>query len=176
MDKNVLITIGIVILCALSFGFGYYVGYHNSKDKFEEEYNTALNNVVRDTITLTDTIIKYKPEYKTKIEVKEHVDTIIKTIHDTDTIYSSISLPLVEKVYEDKDYRAVLKGIDIAPYPSLESIQIYQTTNTIIEEKTIVKRKKWGFNVSAGIGYGYDFVTKQPNPFVGVTFGYGYSF
>lgn len=175
-NTKYLIPIGILILCILTFGFGYYVGYHNSKDKFEEEYNTALNNVKRDTITSTDTIYVDRPVPKFITKIKEVADTVIEHVTDTDTLYIPLQLPIVEKEYENKDYYARIKGVEFGSYPALESLQIYQTTNTITEEKTIVKRKKWGFSVVGGLGYGYNPVSKKIEPNVGITIGYGYSF
>lgn len=171
MNKGYIVL--FLLLIIFSFGFGFYMGWTEQKNKLEAEYNVALSNVKVDTITNIDTIYIDKPIPKYITKTNEHLDTIVKILYNTDTIYTPISLPLVEKVYENKDYKAVVKGVDTPPYPALESMQIFQTTNTIVQEKTIVKKPKFGWQLTGGLGYGFNPISRKFEPQVGITIGYG---
>lgn len=171
MNKGYIVL--FLLLIIFSFGFGFYMGWTEQKNKLEAEYNIALTNVKTDTITSIDTIYVDRPIPKYVTKLKEVADTIVEYVTDTDTIYVPFNLPIIEKEYENKDYYARIKGVEFGSYPSLESLQIYQTTNTIIEEKTIVKKPKFGWQLTGGLGYGYNPISRKFEPQVGITIGYG---
>lgn len=150
----------------------FLLGYKTSVMHYERH---PITSIERDTITLRDTvrIEKLVPKYITRLE--EKVDTVLRYVHDRDTIEIPMELPIISKTYEDSTYKAVVKGAEFGSYPTLESLEIYQVTNYITETiKTREKANKWGLDINAGIGISYDLYNKQFIPTVGVTFGFGY--
>lgn len=169
MSNNLLITIGIVILCVLSFGWGYSCSSSNNKVSIDE---IELSNVERDTVTKIDTIYVDRPIPKYITKTKEVIDTVYTYINNTDTIEIPLQLPIVEKEYENDLYYARIKGVEYASFPSLESIKIYQPNTTITETiKVREKANKPHFGGSLGIGFGYGLMNKKPDVFLGGTIG-----
>lgn len=163
MNKNfnyILFSLSILIL---SFSIGFLLGI-----KFEKTQHLIKDNieiVKTDTITIKKEIIKPVPQLITKFRT----DTIITT--DVDTVF----LPIEQKHYIteiDNDsvkgqIKAVINGYSV----SLDSLQY----NIHFEQKTLLKRKKWGWNVSLGCGVGYDLRERQFEPVIALTFGFGYT-
>lgn len=164
-----LIYIVLGIMACISI---FLLGYKTSVMWYEQH---PITTVERDTITLRDTVRIEKPIPKYIVRTEEKVDTVMKYVHDRDTIEIPMEFPLVEKAYEDSTYKAVVKGVEFGSYPTLESLEIYQVTNYITETiKTRERANKWGLDINAGIGMSYDIYNHQFVPTIGVTFGIGY--
>ena len=138
---SVLLLIGVIILAA------------NIRIRHLEKELDKYRNAPADTVTVirhdTIKIDSPVPVYK-YIKEKEYVyvsDTL--TLHDTVT--SVIQLPREYLVYKDTSYRAVVSGVQ----PRLDSIEVYQRTQTTTVTKYIEVKKKtrWGVGVQAGYGY-----------------------
>jgi len=113
-----------------------------------------------DTLYIHDTIRIATP-VPTHTEPDVRVDTL--WLHDT----VPALVPIERKTYEDSSYRAVVSGW----HPSLDTLDIYQTT-TIIEKQIPVPVKvkpRWTVGITAGYGAGKDGLT----PYVGVGVTYG---
>lgn len=100
-----------------------------------------------DTIYVRDTICIVEPQI-----IKEEVVRYEKVyLHTTDTIVKidsiEVIVPIVERVYEDTAYKAVVRGYE----PELVSLDIYRSTIT----KTITKKEKPKFVIGAGVYGGF---------------------
>ena len=124
----------------------------------------------------TDTVWRDKPVYIEKpvevvkwkdrekpvyIPVKE--DSLVY-VHDT----TYIPLPREFKQYSGEEYTAQVSGVD----PALDWIKINQKTAYITN--TVVQKKRWGWNVTAGAGVYWN--GSQVQPGLGITAGFGYNF
>lgn len=109
-----------------------------------------------------ETIIKY-----VKVPVySEYSDTVI--------IKDSVDMAIVQKQYsDDSSYTAYVSGIRYDDLPKLDSIIVRNKiiTNTIKETITIQKKRShWQIGLQAG--YGYGFLYKGFEPYVGVGLAY----
>ena len=103
---------------------------------------------IPDTIYIHDTIRIVEP-----IHIKEEVVRYEKVyLHTTDTIIKTDSVevivPIMERVYEDTTYRAVVRGYK----PELVSLDIYNSTKTITKTKTKQPKVVVGIGPYAGFG------------------------
>lgn len=120
----------------VSFVIGFMLGRHSTKDTIERTLCKT------DTIRLSsvDTLTLTKPLYKTY----RIVDTII--IDST----RNLTLPIIQKHYsQDSVYDAWISGYE----PNLDSIRIYEKTNTEAVTNTIIETRvinKWGIYPSLG--------------------------
>lgn len=165
---------GIWLLVILYCLLGGWVGYKIGKSTSTKPSETIVSKV--DTIVKYDTISIERPVYTQLIHLKERVDTVIDYIIENDTVAVPLSLPLVEKIYSDSTYRAVVSGVEVDDYPRLESIQVYNKSITICETETIIKRKRWGWNIGVQAGMGYGYGSGKISPYLGVGISYGFSF
>lgn len=150
----------------------FLLGYKTSTIYYERH---PITSIERDTITLRDTIEIEKPVPKYIVRTEEKVDTALKYIHDKDTIEIPMSLPIVSKEYSDSNYKAIVKGVEFGHFPALESLEIYQVTNTITNTIKVQERaKKWGINTSFGLGVSYDLYNHKIIPTIGIQIGLGY--
>jgi hypothetical protein len=126
--------------------------------------------VERDTIVVRDTIVQYYPKEVERVVVRtERVE--IPIVHcDTIREVVEVELPIEERTYIDKEYRAVVGGYN----PYIKSIEVYPRTAYINTTETITKRKRWG--VSLGVQGGYGITPQGMQPYAGVGISFGYSF
>lgn len=122
----------------VSFVIGFMLGRHSTKDTIERTlYKT-------DTIRLStvDTITLREPYYKTY--------RIVDTIRIEADSTHAVTLPITQKHYsKDSTYDAWISGYD----PNLDSIRIYEKTNTEVVTNTIIETRvinKWGIYPSLG--------------------------
>ena len=97
----------------------------------------------------TDTLTVEKPEpYEVRI-----IDTMYVPVRDTimkyDTTYTP--LPREQKVYQDTSYRAVVSGY----MPALDSMTVYNRTQTIMQTNFATSRKRWSVGVGPSLGVGW---------------------
>lgn len=149
-----LIFILLIACCIASFLGGYdYASKHC--------YNvrTVTDTIIeRETITaIPDTVYRTVALGEKTVKVVIH-DTLCKT----DTV--TISLPFVQKQYNDSSYSAWISGYE----PSLDSIRVFPKT-TIIRESKVVRQKDRRWGVFGGVGIG---VSDRITPCVGVGIGY----
>lgn len=163
MKNSFWLILLFVIGCVISGIVGYNI--HNPAIPTETIVET-------DTIITVDTIYIDKPVPKYITRLKERIDTVIQV----DSIEVLVSLPIVEKTFQDSTYKAVIKGVEIDRFPSLESLEIYPTREVITSTiKVPQKQNKLGWQLGVGIGYGITPNGKiEPN--IGITFGYGFRF
>lgn len=110
----------------------------------------------------TDTVTIVKPKVITQIQLK--TDTALLPVIDQRTESVYVQVPITQKIYNDARYTAYVSGYK----PSLDSINIYNTTVTVT--KTIEQKPKTGgikIKPSIQAGYGYGLITKNSDIYVG---------
>ena len=122
----------------------------------------------RDTVILRDTHVVDRPVYVHRYTR----DTILARVRDTITIRDTayMVLPRETKIYQDSTYRAEVSGYR----PSLDRIEIFQTSSVITSESVIIpKAKRWGIGLHVGAGMTLE---KQPQlrPYIGVGLSYNF--
>ena len=121
---------------------GFYVGRLTVNHK-QKEMRTEVKYEYR-----TDTIrMDVQKPYKVRV-----VDTMLVSVTDTVVVHDTtyLKLPREQKVYSDSTYRAVISGYK----PNLDSMEVYQRTNTITQTEYIQPKKcSIGIGPSVGLGY-----------------------
>lgn len=118
--------------------------------------------VIHDTITIVDTFIAPKPAReliirRDTVPSADLNDTSeITIIHDTIDNTLKADVPILQRVYEDSTYRAVVSGYHV----SLDTMEV---KHMLIKE--YVKSKKNWFSV--GVGAGYDIINHRPCLMIG---------
>ena len=84
-------------------------------------------------------------------------------------------MAIVQKQYsDDSTYTAYVSGIDYKEYPKLDSVIVRQREITHTVRETITVKKKSHWHVGLQGGYGYGFLYKGFEPYVGVGVTYGF--
>lgn len=111
---------------------------------------TTKDSIVVDTISYKINSPKdsFVVRYKTKTFYKHFKDTLFTEIKENASDSSKIEIPISQKVYEAKEYKAYISGYD----QNLDSIYVYKSTET--KTLTITKEKKCRFGVGISAGYG----------------------
>ena len=156
------LVVGIFLVGGFSYKLGHRIGY-------KAGYSDALNEPHKtDTVFVVDTHFVDNPtevvKWKDKIVYVPVSDSVI--IHHHDTTY--VALQFEKKMYSDSTYTAQVSGFE----PSLDWIQVFQKTAYITN--TVVEKKKWSFNISAGPA-----IVWNQNGFhggLGLVGGFGYNF
>lgn len=120
-----------------------------------------------DTVTIVrvDTVVVEKP---VPVRVVEKRTDTLTVYRGTDTLY--VPVPIRQYQFRDSLYSLDVSGYHVSVdrlevYPRT----IYRTINTTTE-RTVTDKKRWGMGVQAG--YGYNFGTGKPAPYVGVGIQY----
>ena len=158
------------LLCVILSLVGFIIGFNLNKEKVD--YYPIIET---DTITVIDTLVIEKPVWHTSVKTEHSVDTLIQYVNNTDTLYIPLQFPIIERTYENNNYKAVVKGVEFDCYPALESLEIYQMNNTITN--TVKQREnanRCALNASVGLGCSYDLYNRRIVPTVGIYLGWGY--
>lgn len=136
--------------------------------KLIEQTKTEIVEV-RDTIEKIsyDTIFVDRPiVYKVK-------DIRCDTVRITDVKHDSVDviLPVIQKEYRDSTYSAWVSGYQDV---NLDSIQVYQKNifTQINNTKYVTKYKNRPFSLGVQTGVQYNFITKRPEPYIGLGISY----
>lgn len=131
---------------------------------------------VRDTIIIEkhDTVPVVRRETVVKripvLELLSEAKVMGETTGEMTGEMTGDSLPIVQREYsDDSTYTAWVSGIRYADYPRLDSITVRQReiTSRITETVTLQKRQsRWSVGLQAG--YGYGFLHRGFEPYVGV--------
>lgn len=132
----VCLALGVILLITLSWMIAKNKGYHKG-------YQDAINSIKIDTVTVIDTHYVDNPveivKYKDKLVYVPVTDTIVKN----DTTY--VALQFEKKFYSDSTYKAQVSGFQ----PSLDWIEVYQKTQTVV--KTITETKLPEYTLSPSV-------------------------
>ena len=116
------------------------------KDKITHELRTNYAQIESQT---ADTLLYERAELRANYAQNTH-DSV------------AVEIPITQKEYVGKDYHAWLSGYLV----SLDSIETYNTTTTIMQPAK--KQKRWGLGVQAGYGVGKNGL----QPYVGIGVSY----
>ena len=150
-----------------AFLFGALASYFAVKGHFQAKLEDLTPEVIqvikRDTLRLNSPILR-------EIHKVTH-DTIKIVMNDTIVRRDTIYLERVQRIYEDKEYKAFVSGFQ----PRLDSIYVYPKT---IYETKVSTRKEWRqftYGVQLGVGVVMPF---NSSPSFGgyLGFGIGYNF
>ena len=138
------LAVGIILAVGFAWKTGKSRGYSRG-------FSAGVESVKKDTLTIVDTIRIDNPveviKWKDKLVYIPITDTI--SIHDT----TYIALQFEKKVYQDSAYRAIVSGFK----PSLDEIEVYQKTQTIVKTITEYQRPELSVSpmikISTGPGY-----------------------
>lgn len=134
----VLVTLGILALCIVSFIFGQERGRNAPVSPVETK---------TDTLVVRDTIREILPVYKDRTITRTEWVQVTDTLHHRDTLF--VALDFERKVYESEDYRAVVEGYR----PVLSEIAVYPKTTYITTKETEIRRWSAGITIGPGILY-----------------------
>lgn len=141
-----------------------------------------------DTITLHDTVKELLPIVRDSIVIRKEVARLKVVVPQTNNVSSdtsdadnianiniegnitqekrdsaSVEVPILQKMYEGKGYKAYISGY----HASLDSIKLYRETK-VITNTIQPKTKRWGISLQAGYGYnGAEF-----KPYIGIGVSY----
>lgn len=134
-------------ILALSVLLNVFLAGRAAKAKHERADEWA-NEVVVDTFVVRDTVRITEPAATSEKAVM--VDTAWFERADTirDTAY--VRVPITQRIYEDKRYRAVVQGYQ----PRLVSLDIYNDKTYVYSHKTIVKPAKMAVSLGVYGGLG----------------------
>lgn len=135
MEKKIV----TVLLVALVFLLGWYVGKRMERAKFPDISERV------DTLLVRDTLVWEKP---VPVEVvKWKTVTEYLPVHDTTIVRDSVlvDVPIERKVYkEDSTYYAVVSGFR----PSLDTLEVYKETVYVEKVRTVTSYKPFSWTVS----------------------------
>lgn len=171
-----------ILICVLSllFMLSLLLNYWQC-----ERAHTPHGAVIKsDTITLHDTVTEMLPMVRDSVVIRREVarlKVVVPQISNasydiTNNIANiegssiqekrdsaSVEVPIVQKMYEGKGYKAYISGY----HASLDSIKLYRDTK-IITNTIMPKTKRWGVSLQAGYGYnGAEF-----KPYIGIGVSY----
>ena len=161
----------IALFALLWFAVGGVCGFFIGKAAYDRPIK---ENVVRDTVTVVDTISRYYPKPVSVERVKTEYKFLTRVVTETDTVFRVNSVTdsvLVEVPIESRHYSAPEYDAWVSGYmPSLDSINVYQKTESITETVTLSKPPN-RFSIGLQGGYGYGFKSKTWEPYVGIGIG-----
>lgn len=163
INFNFIRNIYFNLFCLLFAIFSMSIYINNiCKNKNKENTETVKTDTVtqiqtyRDTITIT----KFKPV----IQYHHSKDTFI--VNNTDTI--QMQIPINHYEFADSNYCVKLTGYDV----NIDTVSVFPkiTETTKIVTNTITKKQHISIGLNAG--YGYGFVSKKFEPFIGIGLQY----
>lgn len=173
-------------IALIVFAIGFVVGFATSRS-YSPCIDLPTVTTKTDTVTVRDTIagVVQPPKIQTIVRVdtvrleisptgdgKYQRDTNTRqSIPDTSTTPrkgqgDEVLIPISSKVYETKDYKAVVSGWR----PSLDSIEVYRDTQYINTVRVETRTKRPWLALTAGGGVGYA-PSKAVVPVVGLGIG-----
>lgn len=155
----VLVTLGILALCIVSFIFGHDAGRRSLP---------APSETRTDTLWRTDTHFVERPvERWVTVEKPVYIAvTDTQIVRITDSVFVVLQREI--KGYSGDEWQAQVSGID----PALDWIRVYPKTAVVTNTETM--RRKWSFGVTAGPGLLYDGMGLHGG--IGIVAGLQYNF
>ncbi len=146
------ITVGLAIVA------GFFLGRGCSTPHPE-----IVEKRTSDTVTVTriDTVVVERP---VPVRVVEKRTDTLTLYRGTDTLY--VPVPIRKYSFRDSLYALDVSGYHV----TLDHMEVYPRTvyKTITNttERTIQEKKRWGIGLQAG--YGYNFGSEKPGPYIGI--------
>lgn len=135
-----------------------------------------IHDIKTEIIEVKDTVEKVS--YDTVYVDRPIVYKVKELGSDTKQIWSpqiedsvQVELPVIQKEYRDSTYRAWVSGYQDV---NLDSIEVYQKNifTEINNTKYVTKYKNRPFSLGIQVGAQYNFITKRPEPYVGLGVSY----
>ena len=157
MNKTSFI-ISILLIISLSFNV------HQCNKKRDKEYVNIEKEVI---VEKTDTII----QTKLKTDTIYFNDIQYKTINVRDTVW----IEAKNREYKDstEDYDITINAVKLNNY-QLNIHKRDTITNTKEIIKNVYNKKKYHFNHGISLGFGYGFINKKPDLFLGYSIQYSF--
>ena len=174
-NNNIFLVISVSAICVLAF----ILGRRSKADSVIESQPIKVDTLFKeriDTIHLTHTVTKYKPQptkndtiFIEDTQTQEVVQHIQKT-YEVDSLYkdttctppASVNYHLLVRTYDnDVDSIGLKFNVD---YPRI--------TETQTITKTITKKKRLGYGVQTGFGYGI--FNRKPDLYIGIGITYNF--
>ena len=163
---HILISLAVILALVALFCTGWHLGRKSVQSPSNRPDTVYLEKWVRDSIPPTPDSIKVE----TKVVYLPVHDTTFYAVHDTTNtiVHDSVlvEVPIVEKTYTGKNYRATIRGFQ----PELIDIWVKQNETYI----TIPYQKRWTVTIGPQTGFGFTPKGWQPYAGVGATFGYSF--
>jgi len=174
---RMLSVFGITLLLALLICWCYNgcTGSGGESDTLSVRVDSVRDTIIiekHDTVPVVrrETVVRRIPVLELLSEAKVMGETTSEMTGEMTGETTGDSLDIVQREYsDDSAYTAWVSGIRYADYPRLDSITVRQReiTSRITETITIQKnRSRWSVGLQAG--YGYGFLHRGFEPYVGV--------
>ena len=164
--SSIILALAVLLAVFASFWLGGEFARRKIKSPLNRPDTVYVEKWVRDSIPPTPDSIKVE----TKVVYLPVHDTTFYAVHDTTNtiVHDSVlvEVPIVEKTYTGKNYRATIRGFQ----PELIDIWVKQNETYI----TIPYQKRWTVTIGPQAGFGFTPKGWQPYAGVGATFGYSF--
>ena len=159
--KKLIYILSILLIISLSLNIHYYNKGRSSDYKLEKEYITVQKR---------DTIVEYKYNTDTIYNTKTNTEYKYLTINDTVYIKNK------PEIYKDStdNYDITIQSVKMDWY----KLNIHKT-DTITYTKEIIKnvynkKKQNHFTHGISLGFGYGFINRKPDLFIGYSVMYSF--
>ena len=161
MKKNIFKIFISICLILLGYTFCYYQHKQDCVEDIIKEVQLIKEKVVRDTIFCD------RPIYIDKQIVRTDTVQLYDIKHDS----VQVELPYISKEFKDSLYDAYVSGYK---YVNLDSIRIFKDKQIIEINNTkyVTKYKNRPFSLGVQTGVQYNFITKRPEPYIGLGVSY----
>ena len=157
MKQNIFKIFISICLIVLGYTFCYYQHKQVCVEDIVKEVQVIKEKVIRDTI------FSKKPVYINKQIVR--TDTV--QLYDIKQDFVQAELPYIQKEFKDSLYEAWVSGYQEV---NLDSIRVFKEKQIIEINNTkyVTKYKNRPFSVGIQVGAQYNFITKRPEPYLGL--------
>lgn len=157
--KKLIYILSILLIISLSLNIHYYNKGRSSSYNLEKEYITVQK---RDTIV----------EYKYRTDTIYFNDIQYKTINVRDTVW----IEAKNREYKDstENYDITINAVKLNNYQlNIHHTDTITYTNEIIKN-VYIKKKQSHFNHGISLGFGYGFINRKPDLFIGYSVMYSF--
>ena len=159
--KKLLYILSILLIISLSLNIYYCNKGCSSSYKLEKEYITVQKR---------DTIVEYK--YSTDTIYNTKTNTEYKYITINDTVYIANK----PEIYKDstENYDITINAVKLNNYQlNIHHTDTITYTNEIIKN-VYIKKKQNHFTHGISLGFGYGFINRRPDLFIGYSVMYSF--
>ena len=159
--KKLIYILSILLIISLSLNIHYYNKGRSSDYKLEKEYITVQKR---------DTIVEYK--YNTDTIYNTKTNTEYKYITKNDTVY----IENKPEIYKDStdNYDITIQSVKMDWYKlNIHHRDTITYTKEIIKN-VYIKKKQNHFTHGISLGFGYGFINRKPDLFLGYSIQYSF--
>lgn len=159
--KKLLYILSILLIISLSINIYYYNKGCSLNYKLKKEYVTVQKR---------DTIVEYKYSTDTIYNTKTNTEYKYLTINDTVYIENK------PEIYKDstENYNITINAVKLNSYQlNIHHTDTITYTNEIIKN-VYIKKKQNHFTHGISLGFGYGFINRKPDLFIGYSVMYSF--